>query len=308
MTDTPPPKSGLRWHEAPTIPQSIRATFDEGIAYAEHQVAIAPEQPERSVHEYRKSVRRLRAIVKLLREVLGPKAYRSLNTGLQSAVQPTSGLRDARVLLATLRTIPKSEGTKELRKALKAEWEARCDELGASDEESRVLAASHAPLDRIARDLAAALPTTITPENLRDAVRSSYRRARALFREAVRDPEDEAIHDVRKRVKELRYQLEWLRDVSDDETRARNETLARLARDLGEVTDLIVLENAILTDRERWKGLHPKRLADRIRRRVLTRFEEVIEQDGAFFATKSKPFVSGVARELDAPGGEPSED
>ena len=66
------------------------------------------------------------------------------------------------------------------------------------------------------------------------------------FRTAVRVPEDDAIHRARKRVKEVRYQLEWLVPISAPRIRKRQERFARLAQDLGEVTDGIVLEAAVL--------------------------------------------------------------
>ena len=297
--ETPSDPSGsLAWKHAPSVPQTIRASFGEAIAFANLMVDRAPEHPALSVHEYRKTIRRMRALVRLLRGVIDRDALRSIDTGLRSAVLPTSGLRDARILLATLDRVPPIPGSKHLRHALEDRWQDRIDALEASDEEARVLAESRAPLARLPEELADALPITIEEEELREALRRSFRRARRVCRTAMRVPEDASIHRARKRIKELRYQLEWLVDISTKRIRNRQRACARLAQDLGEVTDLLVLEESILDDRTGLRGLKPRKFCRRLRRILLARFEEVSVEMEALFAEPSRDFVRGVAGKL----------
>ena len=295
---TPAPGGTLAWHEAPSIPETIRASFDEAIRYAQWMVDHAPNHPSLSVHEYRKTIRRLRAMVRLLRGIIDRDALRSIDTGLRSAVLPTSGLRDARILLATLERVPPVDGTKKLRKELTRRWEATLEELETSGEEARVLESSRRPLARLPAALAEALPTTIRPEELEEAARQSYRRARRTVRTAVRVPEDAAIHRARKRVKELRYQLEWLVEISSKRIRKRQRRLAALAQELGEVTDFLVLEESIERDREDLRGLHPRKLTKRLRQLLLARFDEVVVNLEELFEERSRAFVTGVASSL----------
>lgn len=295
---SPAPSGTLAWHETPSIPETIRASFDEAITYAQWMVDHAPNHPSLSVHEYRKTIRRLRAMVRLLRGIIDRDALRSIDTGLRSAVLPTSGLRDARILLATLERVPPIEGTKKLRKELTGRWESSLEELETRGEEARVLESSRRPLARLPAALAEALPTTISPEELQEAARQSYRRARRTVRTAVRVPEDAAIHRARKRVKELRYQLEWLVEISSKRVRKRQRRLANLAQELGEVTDFLVLEESVERDREDLRGLHPRKLTKRLRQLLLARFDEVVVNLEELFEERSSAFVVGIASSL----------
>ena len=59
----------LVWRETVSITASIRATFSESLQHVHQMVKLAPENPEKAVHSYRKTIRRLRAFVKLLRDL-----------------------------------------------------------------------------------------------------------------------------------------------------------------------------------------------------------------------------------------------
>jgi len=288
----------LVWRETVSITASIRATFSESLQHVHQMVKLAPENPEKAVHSYRKTIRRLRAFVKLLRDDLPPEAIRSIDTGLRSAVIPTSHLRDARVLLTALSAVPVIEGEKKLRRIVQAQWEADLDKLSSSGEETRVLVSSSLSLARLSGELDSSLPNEISADQLRMAIRRSYRRTRRAFRTATRVGEDAAIHRARKRIKELRYQLEWIAAISKKRIEHRRKILSELAQDLGEVTDFLVLEEAILERRKELKGLRPRRFTRRLRQKLLARFDEIVVEADQFFSEKSRRFARGAADKL----------
>ena len=299
-----PPKveasGALTWLSAPSVPQAIRGSFGEAVVFANLMVDRAENHPALSVHEFRKTIRRSRALIRLLRGVIDPDAVRSIDTGLQSAVLPTSGLRDARILLATLDRVPPIKGSKKLRRELRERFEARIKDLESHGEESRVLIGCRAPLARLPGELADALPAVVEVEELRESLRRSYRRARRTCLSAVRAPEDASIHRARKRVKELRYQLEWLLDISAKRNRKRHKRVAALAQDLGDVTDLLVLEEAILDDRMSLRGLSPKRFCQKLRQLLLARFDEVTIDIEKLFDEAGSAFAEGIGAKLEA--------
>jgi CHAD domain-containing protein len=178
-----------------------------------------------------------------------------------------------------------------LRESLASEWRARLAQLEAGDEEARVLAASRAPLARLAGELHEALPATISPADLRRAVAGSYRKARQAFQGAVESGEEARIHAARKRVKELRYQLEWLAQVSAKRVRRRWDRLTELAQDLGEVTDLFILERAVLAH-----GASATPFAERIRALAAERWEDLVTERRSLFAERPRRFSKGVAK------------
>ena len=288
----------LVWHQSASITESIRSTFSESLEHAHEMVKFSPENPEKAVHSYRKTIRRLRALVKLLRDDLPSEAIRSIDTGLRSAVIPTSHLRDARVLLTALSGVPVAEGGKKLRRVLQDHWEADLVKLSASGEETRVLISSSMSLARLSGELDSSLPNEMSAEQLRMAIRRSYRRTRRAFHTATRVGEDAAIHRARKRIKELRYQLEWITTISKKRIERRRRTLSELAQDLGEVTDFLVLEEAILERRIELKGLRPRRFTRRLRERLLVRFDEIVVEADRFFSEKSRQFARGAAEKL----------
>lgn len=288
----------LTWHSAPSVPQAIRASFGEAIEFAKVMADRAEDHPTLSIHEFRKTTRRLRALVKLLRGVISRDAARSLDTGLRSAVLPTSGLRDARILLSTLDRLPKIPKSKSLRRELVSRFEERIDAIDARGDEARVLTECCKPFARLPGELADALPAVVSAEELRTSVRRSYRRARRSCLSAVRVPEDAAIHRGRKRVKELRYQLEWLLEISEKRVKKRQKRVAALAQDLGEVTDLLVLEEAILDERDSLDGLGATRFCRRLRTILLARFDEIASGIEELFEESAGVFSKGVADRL----------
>ena len=56
-----------------------------------------------AVHETRKSLKRMRATVRLARDELGDEAYRRENIAFRDAARRLGGARDSQVLLETLR-------------------------------------------------------------------------------------------------------------------------------------------------------------------------------------------------------------
>src|SRR5919108_3500582 len=54
------------------------------------------------VHEARKSLKKIRAVLRLVRPAIGDKTYRQENTCFRDAARPLTEVRDARILIETL--------------------------------------------------------------------------------------------------------------------------------------------------------------------------------------------------------------
>jgi hypothetical protein len=59
-------------------------------------------QRDEAVHETRKCFKKVRAVLRLVRPVIGTKAYRAENTCLRDAARPLTEVRDAKILIETL--------------------------------------------------------------------------------------------------------------------------------------------------------------------------------------------------------------
>jgi CHAD domain-containing protein len=255
--------------------------------------------PERGVHETRKALKRLRAMLSLLAAELGDEVYAREDAALRDAGRRLSGSRDAEVLLATLEGLIESHpdklagrsGVARLRAHLRSErdraWRATLADSAARAltlEELRACRVRVAAWQLAQRDgVGLALP----------GFTRVYRQGRKRFRRAARGRGERTLvlHRWRKRVKDLRYAAEALEWRADDResgvkpkgkrarrgrARARKQgawlrRLARRADDLGELLgqehDLAVLAEYVRT---LGGGAAPTpRVGARTRRRIL---------------------------------------
>lgn len=225
---------------------SIWSAFAAILRYAMDQIELAGEDPTSAVHEYRKSVRRARALLRLVRPSLEKDTWRELDTILRDQVRRTSALRDGHVLLATLRGLPDALKDAHAEAFISAE-----ERLGAVSEhpDTHALLISTQPALHLAIGLLGVeLPRGFDTDALDTGLRASYRAAAHALDQAraTRDAED--VHTLRKRVKELRYQLEALSAQHPDwRAEAQRARFAELAESLGVLTDLSVLAATIKT-------------------------------------------------------------
>ena len=170
----------------------------------------------RAVHDTRKALKRLRALVRALRPQLGEKAFAREDAILRDCGRRLSGVRDAEVMVSTLDALLDSN-----RKRLAHLAAVR--KLRAQFAGERAWAEQNALADRstraeISRELGA-LRARVTGWQLRGSgtgvcepgLRKLYRQGRRRLRRAERRSEDgRALHLWRKRVKDLRYAAEML--------------------------------------------------------------------------------------------------
>jgi len=262
---------------------------------------------EKAVHETRKALKRLRAMFRLLEPSVGKDAFAREAASLRSAARHLGGARDAEVMLATLdaliarhpRKLARSKGVRRLRAQLAAEH-ARMHERTLGDAATLALVLGELHSCRL-RVLAWQLPAGAGLELAEPGLRRLYAQGRVRFRRAASDRGERtlAMHEWRKRVKDLRYAAEMLRrgerprsapmpslagvplraDSTDSRRKRRAERkdarlfreLARRADELGEVLgedhDLAVLAAAVR--RPAKHGLARVKLARRARKRLL---------------------------------------
>ncbi|MCA8922521.1 MAG: CHAD domain-containing protein [Planctomycetes bacterium] len=222
--------------------QAVGEDPAEGLALAfADMLSYAREQQETrdltvAVHTFRKSVRRARSLVKLVRPSIPKAAYRELNDGLRRAVQATSDLRDGDVTEALLTDYEGPPGTA----GTLAVWRGRlhAGERPAPEHVLDTLRACAEALGPIPARFAAVV-ANLTPAAFSAGFAESYRRARVARRDAIHHAlQSEAVHTWRKRVKEVRYQLELLTSPAATQL---NQAFGDLAQDLGRVTDWTVL-------------------------------------------------------------------
>lgn len=260
------------------------------LSYAVQMANSAQKDPERAVHEYRKSIRRARALLRMLQVELG-QDYKELNGQLRELVKRTSGLRDLDVLDATLLALPEANKPKETRdrEAILALIHDAKSKRQAIDIPA-LLQDDTDILQTMRFDLTQALPDDYGWPQLGQGMAATYKRAKRALNEAKHSADDDDIHDWRKRVKELRYQLELLSSRLDHaHIQGLHDRMDKLAEALGEVTDLIVLRDFVLDHQDELKK-NPRRLLKTICALIEDKFYGCVADFSDLFDEGSKTF------------------
>jgi CHAD domain-containing protein len=278
----------LRLPRGTPLREGMVAAFTRILGAARRCAKAAENDPVGAVHEYRKSIRRARALVSLLRPALGKTAASGLRSELRRAFGETGPLRDADILLASLRSVPAEDSEREpIEAALERE---RAGRPGAA-ETADLLRRGGRILSSLPSALRVMLPASFSVSDLERGLARSDRRTRKALKTATASGDTADFHEWRKRAKELRYQIELLASTGSRELKKREKALGNLAQELGEVTDLIVLRAEIA--RRRQDGSLPpapaldERLDGTIRERsgeLLRRGVELFTESPAAFA------------------------
>jgi CHAD domain-containing protein len=238
--------------------------------------------PVEAVHEARKDLKKLRALLRLTRAELGEDAFRRENTCFRDAGRELAGVRDGDVMLDTLRTLDLPAGKEwELRKSIQA------DRGPDGSDGRRTAAAGVVAILREARTRVDDWPLERDSfDALGDGLERTYRRGRRDFRAARGDATVEALHEWRKRVKELWYQHTLLRALWPPVMQAVGSEAHELANRLGEDHDL-----ALLADWVREHAGADNEFFEAVARRRSDLQREAIELGERLYADKPGAYI-----------------
>ncbi|MBI2395177.1 MAG: CHAD domain-containing protein [Deltaproteobacteria bacterium] len=220
---------------------------------------------ERAVHDARRTLKRLRALVRLLRGAIGD-ARREANGLLGDAARGLSGARDAAVMLRTFDSLIDDRDHRD------GDRDRDATKVRASLRRARTLASRRAA-DRGAvtakvrafRDSVEGWTFTDRGfDALEEGVRRTYGDGRKALVEAHAAGETEVLHALRKRTKDLQYQLALLREAWPAVIGGYHDALTELGELLGTDHDL-----ALLAETLGRRGAIPRRWSARIEERRL---------------------------------------
>jgi CHAD domain-containing protein len=205
-----------------------------------------------AVHGARKDMKKLRTVLRLLRDGLGKKRYRRANSRFRDAAGALSDTRDAEVKLATLEGLrehqdgPPANAVETWRKILERDREAATGTVRSKALAAEAIEELEAGLKEIQGwNLEGDSWKTIGP-----ALTRTYRRGRKAMKAAEGGSEAD-FHQWRKRAKDLWYELRLLSAAWPAPLEATAEEAHRLSEILGDHHDLAVLRDDL---RERKLG------------------------------------------------------
>lgn len=249
----------MSYRLAPTesLSEAVRRSAAEELSAAARGLAAGGSRTEReaAIHEARKSVKKVRSLLRLVREAVPAKRRREENGRLREAAGRLASERDAAVLVSTAKQLPVGVLPPRSLEALRERLVARRREAAlvvasGPDPATRASAA----LTDAAHRLAALQVRGGGPGAVLPGLERAYRRGRSGLDLAL-DADGERWHEWRKHAKDLRYHLEWLSSLWSGPLSAAAEELHRLTDLLGDEHDLGVLVTTLADEHERFQDL-----------------------------------------------------
>ena len=299
--------------ERRTTSRAYRLQHDEAVADGIKRVAATradsaiehlrgeiDEPFAEAIHEARKDLKKLRSVLRLVREPLGEYFYQRDNTGYREAGRLLSGTRDAEVKLATLASLRERYGDRlperglaPLANALEAERGALSGEssrdgndgsagIAARQIEDGRAAISEWPLEGDGIEL------------IEEGLKRGYRRGRNRFAEVADDPTEERVHEWRKRVKDLWYHLRLVRDARAGALGKAADRAHELSDLLGDHHDLVVLRDDSARRESLLAGEDLARLSELVEHRQRELLDAATGLAKKVYAKKPKSFVGRI--------------
>ncbi|CAN5670860.1 MAG: CHAD domain-containing protein [Actinomycetota bacterium] len=199
----------------------------------------------KTVHEARKSCKRVRATLRLGRKALGSDCYGWANTEVRDAARTLSRARDAAVLATAFDQLLAEAGRPRSFAAVRRRLNTAAS--AEAGHEGDALAEAATRLGGV-RDSMAQWPRNADGwKALGSGLQRIYGKGRKAMTAAVADPSDEALHDWRKTTKYLWHALELLRPAWPGTLKPLAKQAHELSDLLGDDHDLAVLTTVLQT-------------------------------------------------------------
>lgn len=224
----------------PLAKSILRAGLDQ-IERSANQLKKNPN-PHDGVHQARKAFKRMRALLQLIRPIIGGKAYARENRRYRKLGRRFSGARDAQALLDVVQKLD-VDSTLAARRASAAisEWlreeRSRVEEAFAGEHRDSGLKA----LAKARRAFTRLPIQDATLDCVGLGLQAGYRDGRRCFYKAYITNEDEDFHDWRKAVQRHWRHLQLVSPAWPEALRPRVVLARELSRLLGDDHDLSVL-------------------------------------------------------------------
>jgi CHAD domain-containing protein len=239
---------GYKLKTRESVADGIRRIVVEDIDDALH--SLGDSSKLESVHEARKRVKRIRAVVRLASGAFAKKAFKDENQRFREIGRGLSDIRDADVLVQTfdlikpdLAKIPSPTAT-TVERVIAERRDATTKAAMKTGEVARARTALKKARARASRwDLDGRGWSALAP-----GFERVYRDGRTRFEAAVDDPTSDHWHAWRKRVKDLMFHTRVLHGMWPSVFASWTKDLDKLGECLGQHHDLAVLRAFLLAD------------------------------------------------------------
>ena len=296
----------MRFFAGETLAQGIDRVVAEQFQVALSIAETPPENQPIAVHSTRKALKRLRAMLRLVRDTISLDCYHTDNQVLKLIAAELGAVRDTWVMADVLdRLLPHDPVSQPAVGKLVARLEERyrAESLALLENEAQ-MAAIVEQLDHVRerskrwsiRAGESDVPLPHEFASIEPGLQRVYKRGRRGMRIVADSPTDTLLHVWRKRAKYLRHQVEAL-NVLDPITMMRYELeLEQLTDLLGDDHDLAVLLARFSNDPALIEDIDLDPVLSAIGRRRHDLQCKAIDLGRTFFADPSTDFIAYVER------------
>lgn len=232
---TPP----FRLRRSETLEAALRRVISEQLTVVDRALDNEPEDLGRAVHIARRTLKKIRALVRLIASGEGGRVMAAPLKNLRDAGRSLAAVRHADVIVTVVRTtiadLPASHDPASL---------AEMERFLVAERDAVFAAEDGTALSKAARQTNAARrviegwkPSATGFDLIRDGIGDWYGRGREAKEAACGSANAEAFHTWRKRTKDVRHQLQFLLPIAP-EMGAAAKDLHRLTNLLGDANDL----------------------------------------------------------------------
>jgi len=242
--------------------ESLATAFGR-IAAEEIDLAIAQSRRlhrGEAVHNARKALKRLRALLRSLRVAFPKKLFRAENRHIAATCRRISPLRDVHVQLRTLGKLKAaaSPAGDHIRRQLLRQQSSFIRRIPALRKTVRALL-------EVSRQSLASWPLRkATAEDLASGLKRIYKQGREAFKTARKSPTPGHLHAWRKKTKSLGYGLEMIKNLGSGELSKMIRCSDILTEALGDDQDLFMVLRALDKEHRSNPASDFDRLANRI--------------------------------------------
>lgn len=229
-----------------SIAENIQRILEGQLDYIKNQSARRQKDVPKAIHEIRKSLKRIRAVLRLIRDEIGYSTYYRENNFYREHNRNLSEIRNFEVLSGSIKTLQKDLSNTipaDVFTSLEEELDRQQEEVTGGATRLEQL------LKKTAREIMAGRERIYDfPINHDDfgvfegGLFRIYRQGRKYLRDARRNPSPDRLHDLRKRMKYFWYQIDILQPIFPGPMKAYASTLETISENLGVFHDLQVMQ------------------------------------------------------------------
>jgi CHAD domain-containing protein len=263
----------------------------------------AGTEPAEAIHEARKDIKKIRSALRLIRHEIGDDVWRRENDHYREVARTLSNFRDAEILVEALDGLVERFGESA---------EGNFDALREQLEKENRTGHDDGSVERAMTEAAAGLVTgrgRIEQLPLKGdgwdligpGLHRTYRRGRKRLRAVEEEASVTNLHELRKRVKDLWYQLRLIRDADKHMLGELADHAHDLSDHLGDDHDFALLRETVQRRRAAFSHpAHKRHLLEEIDQRRGELQFAAISLAERIYADKPKRFIKRIEGRWDA--------